>query len=154
MVGRSSGGDCMNEFVPRIVVSVMVQKDGKILLNYRKGSFSANMFGLAGGKLENLETFQQAAERECLEEAGIKIGPLTFLCVANNLVHAPHHFVVIGVIADWVSGEPQVLEPEKCASWGWYDLDDLPQPLTEATQCLLEAYKTGQQYFDAPLNHL
>ncbi|MEK9157368.1 MAG: NUDIX domain-containing protein [Patescibacteria group bacterium] len=140
----------MDPLTPKVVICVMVQKDGKTLLNFRKGSFAANMFGMAGGKLENMETFQQAADRECLEEAGITIGPLRFVCIMNNHLHNPHHFVNLGVVADWVSGEPQVLEPEKCASWGWYDLDDLPQPLTEVTTCLMKAYKTGQSYFDEP----
>ncbi len=71
----------------------------------------------------------------------------------NNFAHDPHHFVNLCLVADWVSGEPQVLEPEKCASWGWYDLDNLPTPLTEVTQCLVDAYKSGENYFDPkPLN--
>ncbi|MEK9131089.1 MAG: NUDIX domain-containing protein [Patescibacteria group bacterium] len=134
---------------PIVVVSVMVVKDGKLLLNFRKGSFAANQFGTAGGKLDNMESFQQCAERECSEEAGLKIGAVRFVCVFNNHVHNPNHFVTIGVVTDWVSGEPTVMEPEKCVSWGWYDFDHLPSPLTEVTKCLVKAYKDGGNYFDA-----
>lgn len=139
----------MNESIPHVVVSVMVVKDGRLLLNFRKGSFAASQFGTAGGKLDNMESWQQCAERECSEEAGIKIGPVRFVCVFNNQVHAPNHFIIVGVMTDWVSGEPTVMEPEKCASWGWYDFDNLPSPLTEVTKCLVKAYKDGGNYFDA-----
>lgn len=135
---------------PTVVISVLVMKEGKVLLNYRLGSFAHDMFGTPGGKLDGLETFQQCADRESMEEAGIKIGPLKLVCLMNNFAHAPHHFVNIGVEADWVSGEPQVLEPAKCRSWGWYDLNNLPSPLTEVTACIIEARKTGQIYFDPP----
>ena len=138
----------MSEIIPRVVVSVMVIKDGKLLLNFRKGSFAANMFGVAGGKLDVMESFQQCAERECMEEAGVRIGPVRFVCVMNTLVHNPHHFVIVGVITNWMGGEPQVMEPEKCESWGWYDFDALPQPLTEVTKCLIESYKSGNNYVD------
>jgi hypothetical protein len=51
--------------------------------------------------------------------------------------------------ADWESGEPQVLEPEKLESWGWYSLDDLPSPMFDACIFAIEAYKTGMIYKDA-----
>ena len=125
-----------DQIVPRVVVSVIVMKDGKTLLNFRKGSFAADKFGVPGGKLDAMETFQACAERECMEEAGIKVGPVRFVCLMNNLLHNPHHFVNLGVICDWAGGEPTVMEPEKCASWGWYDLDHLPEPMTEVSTCL------------------
>ena len=50
-------------------------------------------------------------------------------------------------MADWKSGEPEVLEPEKCEGWEWYDLDHLPQ-LFGPCVLALEAYKTGKNYFD------
>ncbi len=134
---------------PVMVVSVLVLKNGKALLNFRKGSFASEMFGTPGGKLENMETFQQCADREAMEEAGITIGPVQFVCLLNNFAHAPHHFINLCVVANWAAGEPQVLEPEKCASWGWYDLDNPPSPLTEVTDCLIKAYKNGGNYFDA-----
>ena len=143
----------MDTTKPTLVISVLVLKEGRALLNYRLGSFAHDMFGTPGGKLDPLETFQQCAERETAEEAGVKISNVRFLCLMNNFAHAPHHFVNVCVVADWVSGEPQVLEPEKCRSWEWYDLDHLPTPLTEVTACLMACYKSGENYVDAkPLN--
>lgn len=42
----------------------------------------------------------------------------------------------------------KVLEPEKCEGWAWYDLENLPQPLFKGCESCIEAYKTGQNYFD------
>lgn len=133
---------------PIIFVSVMVNKGHTTLLNFRKGSFAADCYGVPGGKLDNMETFQQCAERECLEEAGIKIGSVRFVCLINNRLHDPHHFMNVGVVADWVSGEPEVREPEKCAGWGWYDLDHLPEPMTEVSRCIARALTSGQNFFE------
>ena len=59
----------------------------------------------------------------------------------------PKHYVDIGVIADWKSGEPHVLEPEKCEGWDWYSLDNLPMPLFAVEPQYIEAIKTGRHYF-------
>ncbi|MDP3995075.1 MAG: DNA mismatch repair protein MutT, partial [bacterium] len=59
------------------------------------------------------------------------------------------HYAHIGLAADWKSGEPRVLEPEKRESWDWYAIDALPQPLFEMCRLTIESIKTGQHYFDS-----
>jgi len=39
------------------------------------------------------------------------------------------HYVDIALVADWESGEPKVLEPNKLEKWEWRDFDNLPEPL-------------------------
>ncbi|MCI0565897.1 hypothetical protein L0Y46_01730 [bacterium] len=53
-------------------------------------------------------------------------------------------------MADWKKGDPSVLEPEKCESWGWYDANRPPEPLFEMAALAFEAQRTGQKYFDIP----
>ena len=36
------------------------------------------------------------------------------------------------------SGQPEVLEPEKCENWEWFTWDDLPQPLFASIQSLIK----------------
>jgi len=55
---------------------------------------------------------------------------------------------LIGVIADWESGEPQVLEPDKRESWDWYDLDNLPEPIFIPAKIMIDSYKTKRNYYD------
>lgn len=127
----------------------MIFKEGKILLGRRKGLFAAGEYQIPGGHLEFMESFHDCLEREITEECGIKIKNIQFQYVANFYLYKPRHYVHIGMIADWESGEPQVLEPEKCEGWAWYALDTLPTPLMKSAQLAVENYKSGNTFNDA-----
>lgn len=132
----------------KVGIGAMVFKDGKILLAKRKGSFGAGEYAFPGGHLEYMESFADCAKREIAEECGIEVENIRFQFVRNDATYAPKHFVHIGLMADWKAGEPQVLEPEKSESWGWYDLDDLPTPLFDFCRIAIESYRSKQHYFD------
>jgi 8-oxo-dGTP diphosphatase len=133
----------------RVGVGVMIVKNGKVLLGKRKGSHGSGEYAWPGGHLEYMESFEACAKRETLEETGIEIHNVTFLRLMNLKEYAPKHYVDIGLIAEWKSGEPIVLEPEKVESWNWYDMDSLPSPLFSTIPSYIEAYKTGRNYWDA-----
>lgn len=131
------------------VVSVLVLKDGKVLMGKRTaGRAGAGEWGNPAGWLEHLESFEEAAKRELMEECGIEIANVRFSSVVNVTHYAPHHAVLVNVIADWESGEVENLEPEKCEGWEWRDLDDLPEPLTDGTCKAIEGFRTGKDFFD------
>ena len=134
---------------PKVGLGVIIFKDGKLLLMKRRGGLGSGFWGSGGGLLEHMESFVGALRREIREEAGIEIKNIKFLCVSNFKDHAPKHYVDLGFSADWESGEPKILEPEKFESWGWYELDNLPSPLFGVVEKYLEAYKTGKNFFDA-----
>ncbi len=52
-------------------------------------------------------------------------------------------------MADWLSGEPNVMEPDKCEGWAWYDLNNLPKPLFAAEEFYFKALKNKQNFFDS-----
>ena len=133
---------------PKVGIGVMVIKDGKVLLGKRKSSHGSGEYAWPGGHLEYMESFEACAKREVMEEAGIEIGDVKFLRLLNLKAYAPKHYVDIGLIALWKSGEPKVMEPEKCEGWGWYDMDHLPSPLFAAIPSYIEAYKTGRNWWD------
>lgn len=134
--------------ITKVGVGVMLLKDGKVLMTKRKGSHGAGDYGFPGGHLEYMETFEDCAIRETREECGLEIKNIKFLYVTNVMKYAPKHYVYIGVVAEWASGEPQLLEPEKAESWGWYDLDDLPEgPTFTFCKLAFNAYKTGKTYY-------
>lgn len=128
----------------------MILKDGKVLLGKRKGSHGEGEFAFPGGHLEYMESFADCARREVNEECGVEMGNIRFQFLANVTKYAPKHYTHIGLVADWKSGEPQVLEPDKYESWSWYDTDNLPQPLFEMCRLSVQSYKTGKNYFDIP----
>ena len=139
----------MNEQLrPKIGVGVMIFKEGKVLLSKRKGSHGEGEFSFPGGHLEYMEGFADCARRETLEECGIEIDNIRFQFLANVTKYAPKHYVHIGVIADWKSGEPIVLEPEKSETWLWYNMNNLPSPLFEMCMLSIECHKTGKNYLD------
>ena len=138
----------MDEQRPKAGVGVMIIKDGKVLLSQRISAHGAGEYSFPGGHLEHLESFEACAVRETAEECGVEIKNIRFQFLANMTAYQPKHYVHIGLIADWDRGEPQDLEPDKHAPWGWYSLDNLPKPLFYACTLAIESYQTGKNYFD------
>lgn len=134
---------------PKIGIGVMVVKDGKVLLGKRKGSHGSGEYAWPGGHMEYMESFKECAKREVKEETGMEIGNIRFLRLLNLKSYAPKHYVDIGLIAEWKSGKPQVMEPKKIEGWGWYKMDKLPEPLFSTIPSYIEAYKTGKNFWDA-----
>ena len=134
---------------PKVGIGVMILREGKVLLGKRKGSHGEGQYAFPGGHLEYLESFTNCAKREVAEETGIEITNIRFQFLANLLEYAPKHYVHIGLLADWLDGEAVVLEPNKCESWDWYDLDAIPQPIFTACAMALQCYKTGSSYIDS-----
>ena len=133
---------------PKVGIGVMIFKEGKILLGLRTYSHGKGEYLFPGGHLEYMESFEQCARMETLEEAGIEITNIRFGFLANVTTYEPHHFVHIGLIADWKVGEVKALEPKKIVNWQWYDLNDLPKPMFTMCTLALETIKTGVKYID------
>lgn len=137
------------QHAPKVGIGLLIFKDDKILLGERIGSHGAHSFCGTDGHLDHLESFIDCAVRETREEAGIEIENVRFLCLTNVRDYAPKHYVDIGLVADWKSGTPAVLEPEKRKNWDWYEIDELPEPLFGMVPNYIEAHKTGRVFFDA-----
>lgn len=133
---------------PRVGVGVLVMKDGKLLLGRRQGAHGAGEYATPGGHLEYFESFEACARREVREETGLELGDLTFLRLLNTTQYAPRHYVDVSLVAEWKSGEPRVLEPEKVERWDWYALDALPSPLFGMLESSVEALRSGRRFFD------
>jgi len=52
------------------------------------------------------------------------------------------------LVAEWESGQPKVLEPEKCDGWLWYNINNLPEPIFEMCKISIQSYKENKNYFD------
>lgn len=135
--------------ITKVGIGVFILKDGKVLLGKRQGSHGAGEYAGPGGHLEYMESFEDCAKRETLEETGIEITNVRFLCLSNLKQYAPKHYVDVGLLADWKSGEVRVMEPDKVESWDWYDLDNLPGELFAAEPHYLAAIKSGRNFWDA-----
>jgi 8-oxo-dGTP diphosphatase len=133
---------------PKVGIAVIIFRNNKILLGKRKGSHGEGEYSSPGGHLEYMESIEECAKREVLEETGMEIENIKFLRLMNLKDYNPKHYIDIAVTCDWKSGEPKVMEPEKCEAWGWYSIDEIPTQLFKSFPSIIEALKTGKNYFD------
>lgn len=124
-------------FTPRVGVGVLVIENGCVLLGKRKGSHGAGTWSAPGGHLEYGESIENCAEREVLEETGLRIRELQHGPFTNTVFEAEQkHYVTVFVLAKWESGVVETKEPEKCEGWEWFDWSNLPEPLFPPLEAL------------------
>ena len=113
---------------PKVGVAVFVLRDGKILMQKRKGAHGSGTWSLPGGHLEFGEAPEQAALREAREEAGITLTNIRAGPYTNDVFGPDKHYITLFFIAE-ADGEPKLMEPEWSEGWAWHDWDMLPAPL-------------------------
>ncbi|HBN8230902.1 TPA: NUDIX domain-containing protein [Pseudomonas aeruginosa] len=114
---------------PQVGVGVLVMRGGRVLLGRRKGSHGAGSWSAPGGHLEFGETPEDCARREALEETGLALSDLRHGPFSNDLFEGRHYLTVFILAACAEDAQAQVMEPDKCEGWAWFDWDDLPQQL-------------------------
>jgi ADP-ribose pyrophosphatase YjhB (NUDIX family) len=132
---------------------VMILKDKEILLGRRHEDpdkadsvfKSAGVWTMPGGKLDFGESFEEGAEREVMEETGIKIYNPKVICV-NNEKNQHAHFVTIGLLVTDFEGEPKVLEPDEITEWKWFKSKDLPENIYPPSKSVLKNFKAKKFY--------
>ena len=111
---------------------------GRLLLVKRRRMPEADHWGVPGGKLDWGESARTCAEREIAEELGITIVAGAVLAV-TDMIAPDHHWVAVTYRVEWFEGEPAIQEPQALTDWGWFSLDALPAPLTQATRDAVDA---------------
>jgi 8-oxo-dGTP diphosphatase len=123
---------------PGLGVGLAILRDGKLLLCKRMKAPEAGHWNIVGGKVDHMEPAEQAARREAEEETGLTIGAIEFVAWSEQRIAADRqHWVSLLYKTTDIQGEPQLTEPDKLSAIGFFDLDDLPQPLSAFTQALL-----------------
>ncbi|MBM3942741.1 MAG: NUDIX domain-containing protein [SAR202 cluster bacterium] len=131
---------------PLVGVGVVFLREGKVFLARRQGSHGEATWASAGGHLEHGESLEECARREALEELGVAVGHLRFLCISNIIAYGKH-YVDVEFLGDIGDQEPSLAEPEAFSESGWFSLDHLPQPLFQAVRYALDSLLGGQHYF-------
>ncbi|KAH8761018.1 nudix domain-containing protein [Diaporthe sp. PMI_573] len=116
---------------PRVGVAAVIQgPDGKVVFGRRKSSHGAGQWAFPGGHLEYGEDFKQCAERETLEETGLKVKGRKIAHVTNDVFSdLGKHYITIFVLCEMLDqgAQPALLEPEKCEEWVWKTFDEIKQ---------------------------
>ena len=117
---------------PRVGVGAVVFHDARVLLVLRAQAPNADQWAIPGGRLNWGESLQAAAEREILEETGVRIRAgepiFTFDVIERDESAAcSRHYVVVDLAAQYLGGEPCADDDARDAHWvGADELDALP----------------------------
>jgi len=122
----------------------------EVLLQYRQntGYMDDHWAAAAAGHVERGETAYAAAHREALEELGITDLALRFEFSMQRTQHAlaiDERIDFFFTARSW-SGEPTIVEPEKCAELRWCPLSSLPDPVVPHERLALTSLGTDEKY--------
>jgi 8-oxo-dGTP diphosphatase len=124
---------------PKVGVGVIVFRNGKVLLGKRKNAHGNHTWNFPGGHLEFNEEIIDCARREVLEETGLEIiSPIVGPVTNDIFLDDRKHYITVFVVCESKTGDPKILEPNKCDEWNWFEWKNLPQPLFLPIQNLLK----------------
>ncbi|MFJ4003850.1 NUDIX domain-containing protein [Streptomyces sp. NPDC090023] len=131
-------------------VHLYLERDGHVLLGLRHpdSAYAGDSWHVLAGHCE-AESAIACLVREADEEAGLVIEPADV-----ELVHTVHMReqptdpprVQLFFRARRWEGEPKLREPDKCVSWRWWNVKDLPEPIVPYTRAAIEGIQTSRTY--------
>jgi 8-oxo-dGTP pyrophosphatase MutT (NUDIX family) len=131
---------------------VFLLRDGiagtEVLLQLRQntGYMDDHWAAAAAGHVERGETAYDAAHREAVEEIAVGDLDLKFVTAMQRTRSGEpidERIDFFFTTRSW-TGEPRIVEPEKCAELRWCLLTDLPHPVVPHELAVLEAIRTGR----------
>ena len=108
---------------PRVTpaVIVLIKKGDQILLQ-RNSHYRLPHWSLVAGFVDPAETFEEAVQREAFEESKLTVGHIRYF--GSQIWPFPSN-IMIGYIADWVSGDA-IPDGEEVIQSGWFGRENLP----------------------------
>ncbi|MFE9479194.1 NUDIX domain-containing protein [Streptomyces spororaveus] len=136
---------------PHIVgVHLYLERNGQVLLGMRHpdSAFAPSTHHFLAGHCEQ-ESAVACLVREAEEEAGLGIDPGDVELVhVVHVVHEPAGRPRVQLVfrARRWRGTPEVREPDRCLSWGWWPADGLPDPVVPYARAAIEGIRSGRLY--------
>jgi ADP-ribose pyrophosphatase YjhB (NUDIX family) len=107
---------------PRVVAALIVEHDGRVLLQQRAIEPRAGFWTFPGGFLEIGETPEEGARRETLEEVGLDVTPRT--------LHGVYARPEVGIVLVVYRGESKTdaarVADSESADVRWFGADEIP----------------------------
>lgn len=127
--------------------NVIIEKDGQILLGKRINCYGEGTWGLPGGHLEYGENLIDAAVRELKEETGVDAEPsdLVFQSVTER-EKTDEHYVQINFLLKNFKGEIQLMEPDKCEEWAFFEPNRLMGEIFPPHKNIITSYLEKKTY--------
>ena len=124
---------------PKVAAAVLVEKEGKILLVRRVNVPEQGKWSLPAGFVDDDEDPALAAERECLEETGLRVKITDLMDVIYGREHRRGASIVIVYRADIEGGE---LSPKDDADLaGFFGPEEIPPLAFEATRQVISRWR-------------
>lgn len=141
------------QVVPAAYVLLLREVSGRpqMLLQLRRntGYYDGHWAAAAAGHVEAGESVLEAAVREAAEEIGVTIEasdlePVTVMHRTQGTGDPIDERVDFFFVCRRWSGEPTIIEPEKCAGLEWYGFDALPDPVVPHELAVLGSLSRGE----------
>lgn len=126
---------------PKVAAAVLVEQNGQVLLVRRVNQPHQGLWTLPAGFVDAGEDPARAAERECLEETGLKVKITGLIDVIPGQEHPVGAHIVIAYQAEVVSG--QLHAGDDADQVGFFDRANLPPIAFQATRQVLGTGKSG-----------
>lgn len=118
---------------PRVAVGAVVIHQNKVLLVLRNQAPAKDMWAIPGGSVELGETMKSAAEREVMEETGLRVKAGEVVYTFDAIHTDPqgrvqYHYIIVDLLAEALDpGQP--LQPaDDVRDAAWFTLVDLTDP--------------------------
>ena len=135
---------------PRVAVGAVIIHQDKVLLVLRGQPPAQDLWAIPGGSVELGETLQAAAEREVVEETGLRIkaGQVIYIFDAiqrDDLGRVQYHYVILDLEAEALDPTQLLTPADDVRDAGWFTLAELTRPgfpISETTRLLLQQTMT------------
>jgi 8-oxo-dGTP diphosphatase len=120
----------------------------EVLLQLRRGTgYLDEHWASVAGHVERGESVFDAARREALEEVGVSDLELEPWCAMQRTGETgepiDERVDYFFTSTSW-SGTPRIVEPQKCADLGWFNLAALPSPVVPHELRVIDSVRTGR----------
>ncbi|HEX8763303.1 MAG TPA: NUDIX domain-containing protein [Candidatus Saccharimonadales bacterium] len=140
----------MNEPHVKVGCEVVIRKGNQILLGKRKNIYGDGTWALPGGHLEPNERLVDAICREIKEELDGNVSPtdLKLVSIVDGIpgANGNTHFIHVTFELLDPAFEPQLMEPDMCAEWRYFDLSALPEELFPPHKDIFANYLAQRLY--------
>ena len=139
-------------FTLRAAVYLLLFKDRKVLLARRfKTGWMDGKYSLIAGHLDGNESIFNCMIREAGEEAGIRIKKkdLKALKVLHRFSPGDQEYMDFFFTAEKWSGEPKIMEPNKCDKMEWFPVNRLPKNILPYVKDVIKNYGDGIPFIES-----
>lgn len=125
------------------VYIIIIRADKLLLLRRKDTGWKDGEYGTPAGHLETGETVKEAAAREAMEEAMVKINPKDLELVHVQHRKANYEYLDLYFFATKWAGEPGIGEEDLADDIGWFPTNSLPANTIDYMLVAFESYRKG-----------